>query len=84
MEVVEAPVSREDFKPLSEHEEQTPGTFFGGKPVLHLVAEASTIKIPAEQFDTQDVLKQLSGGSAPSPVEDNVHLSGVDVWVSSR
>ncbi|KAK4501960.1 hypothetical protein PRZ48_007770 [Zasmidium cellare] len=39
-----------DFTPLSEHQAQTPGTFFGSRPVLHLHAISN---ITAEHTDLQ-------------------------------
>ncbi|CAK4017269.1 Hypothetical predicted protein [Lecanosticta acicola] len=75
-----------DFALLSEHQEQTPRTFFGGRPVLHLQVTSSTIKISHEQFAAQPDLKRLTGGSnPPASAEDGIlHIAGVDVWVSSR
>lgn len=85
LETLDAAPAVDDFTPLSEYSSQTPGTFFGGKPVLHLHAPDSTIKIANDQFDAQSDFQRLSGGSAPAASSDgHVHLSGVDVWVTSR
>lgn len=75
----------EDFTPISEYNSQTPGTFFGGKAVLHLHAPNSTIKIPSDQFTAQSDFRRLSDNSGSAESSDgNVHLAGIDVWVTSR
>ncbi|KAF1346261.1 regulator of volume decrease after cellular swelling-domain-containing protein [Delphinella strobiligena] len=35
LEIIRSAPQLEDYTPLSEHQAQTPGTFFGGKPVLY-------------------------------------------------
>ncbi|CZT21552.1 uncharacterized protein RCC_07415 [Ramularia collo-cygni] len=85
LETIETAPLIEDFTPLSEYTSQTPGSFFGGQPVLHLHAPDSTIKIPQDQFEAQSDFQQLSGGTTPSASSNgDIHLSGVDVWVTSR
>jgi nucleotide-sensitive chloride channel 1A len=85
LELLDATPVLDDFTPLSEYSSQTPGSFFGGKAVLHLHAPNSTIKIPIDQFNAQPDFQRLYGGTAPAAGSDNhAHLSGVDVWVTSR
>lgn len=75
----------EDFTPLNEYNSQTPGTFFGGKAVLHFHAPNSTLKIPIDQFAATSDFQRLSGGIDQPPSSDgHIHLAGVDVWVTSR
>ncbi|KXS99048.1 hypothetical protein AC578_6940 [Pseudocercospora eumusae] len=81
--ISEAP-KLQDFTALSEHQEQTPGSFFGGKPVLHLHAPAATVKVPVQQYEAQADLRQLVGSTAPVPSDGNLNIEGVDVWVTSR
>lgn len=84
-EVIDAAPAMADFALLSEHQEQTPTTFFGGKPVLHLHATSNTIKIPSDQFAAQPDLQRLAGSTPPAAADDgSTHIPGVDVWVSSR
>lgn len=84
-ETSDAAPAMADFALLSEHQEQTPTTFFGGKPVLHLHATSNTIKIPSEQFAAQPDLQRLAGSAPPAAADDgSIHIPGVDVWVSSR
>lgn len=83
LETLETAPQVADFTPLSEYTSQTPGSFFGGKAVLHLYAPASILKIPSEQFSAQHDFQRLSS-TAPSAVEGQMHLSGIDVWVTSR
>lgn len=80
----------DDFTALSQHQEQTPGSFFAGKPVLHLYAPAAVVKVPVEPYEAaqahpdRDLIKQLLGGHAPVPSDGNLSIEGVDVWVTSR
>lgn len=43
LETINSAPSFDDFTPLSEHQSQTPGTFFGGNPVLHLYCPNSRV-----------------------------------------
>jgi nucleotide-sensitive chloride channel 1A len=74
----------EDFTPLSQHQEQTPGTFFGGSPVLHLHSPGGQIKISPEDLETQSAIASLHD-EAPSVDNDGQAMLGnVDVWVTSQ
>jgi len=44
-----SPPSLDDYTPLSEHQAQTPATFFGGKPVLHYHATSAKAYLPKSQ-----------------------------------
>lgn len=79
-----------DFKSLAEHQSQTPGTFFGGKPVLHLHAPNASVTIGSDDLAAQLVLQALqpatdgvsvNGGSAQN---HDVAISGIDIWVTSE
>lgn len=83
MEPIEKAPSVSDYTPFDEHHEQTPGTFFGGKAVLHLRVPHVDLRIPSEQFGTQADLRRLAGDSSKS--EDGiVRFCGPDVWVTSK
>ena len=70
----------DDFTPLSEHEQQTPASFFGAKPVLHAHYEAMTLAVAAGQLQQDDAFRKFN--SRREEEEDLV--DGVDVWVSSE
>ena len=84
----------DSFTPLSEHQSQTPGTFFGGKPVLHCHSPTTNLVVSLAQYEQTSALHELStapqnqGGSNTRPneasTEDDVVISGIDVWVTSR
>ena len=87
LEPIQTPPSLDDFTLLSSHQEQTPGTFFGGKPVLHLHSPGATVKISKQDLEAQSSLAALLPSGATSPIdntEDPVRISGVGVWVTSR
>lgn len=86
LELTEELPALEDFTLLSEHQQQTPGSFFGGKPVLHLRCPLATIKISREDLELQPVLanlryEQASGGNVAG--EEQVSIEDIDVWVST-
>lgn len=73
------------FTPLSEHQEQTPGTFFDGPPVLHLHAPNTHITLPLASHQKHQPLKSLAeNASADAARESNVRIEDVDVWVTSK
>ena len=71
----------EDYTPLSEHEEQTPTSFFGAKPVLHLHTQKATIQISKTDLESQPALAELHEGSSDT---DEARIPDIDVWVTSR
>ena len=76
----------DDFTPLSEHHEQTPGSFFAGKPVLHLQAPASKLQISKEELEANEAVKALVATTDDTAVnsEGFVEIRDIDVWVTSR
>jgi hypothetical protein len=76
----------DDFTPLSEHHEQTPGSFFAGKPVLHLQAPASKLQISKDELEANEPVKALvaTTNDAAVDVEGFVEIQDIDVWVTSR
>ena len=76
----------EDFTPLSEHNEQTPGTFFGGKAVLHLQAPASKLQISKDDLEANEAVKALVATTDDAAVgaDGFVAIQDIDVWVTSR
>lgn len=74
------------FTPLSEHHEQTPGSFFVGKPVLHLQAPASKLQISKDELEATEAVKALVATTDDAAVdaEGLVEIQDIDVWVTSR
>lgn len=82
-----------DFTPLQEHQESTPGVFFGGKPVLHLRAPNATLvqpkhigadaTWPAFQSGATTNGQGATNGDA-SEADETVAIGGVDVFVTSE
>ena len=73
-----------DFTSFDEHQEQTPGTFFGGKPVLHLYAPAAKLRIARTELTIQSDFAKLLGTNIASSNDEVVEIDNVDVWVTSR
>ncbi|KAL6706309.1 hypothetical protein ACN47E_005599 [Coniothyrium glycines] len=70
----------DDFVPLQEHQEQTPSTFFGAKPVLHAHYAGLTLSAPSSQLQ-QDVA--FSRFSTESDGGDAL-VKDVSIWVNSE
>jgi len=88
----EAP-SLESFIPLAEHQAETPGTFFGGKPVLHYHSPRAAIVVTKSQYLEFEALHALQTSSVSSieaatpngaSVDEMVTIEDVDVWVTSK
>lgn len=87
---VRSPFVLSDYIPLSEHEEQTPDSFFDGKPVLHYhatgvkawVAKSRLGKLP---FFPADLTTEPTApeNSTLGPTEANAEQK-VDLFVNSR
>lgn len=83
--IVTAPTT-DDFTPLSEHNEQTPGSFFAGKPVLHLQAPAARLQITKDDLESQEAIKALVATTDDVAADDQglIEVQDIDVWVTSR
>ena len=73
----------DDFTALEEHQEQTPQTFFGSKPVLHLRSEGAKVHGRREEvsgiYEFAELLKVAKDGAEEGEVDVEA-----DVWVTSR
>lgn len=78
---LDAAPKAEDFTPLQEHQEQTPSTFFGSKPVLYARYSDLTLAIPSASLQADPV----AGFSAVNDVDAGHSLAGhVEIWVTSK
>jgi hypothetical protein len=80
-----------DYIPLSEHQEQTPDSFYDGKPVLHYHATGAKAWIPKSQLGKLPFFPADLSSEPTAP--ENSALSGqteesveqkVDLFVNSR
>ncbi|KAF2090886.1 hypothetical protein K490DRAFT_11615, partial [Saccharata proteae CBS 121410] len=79
------------FTPLAEHQSQTPGSFFGGKPVLHLHSPNATLVVSQAALQDQTVFPDLRATTSTSGTATNgdsesdtqLEIPGIDVWVTS-
>ncbi|KAF2203809.1 hypothetical protein GQ43DRAFT_454213 [Delitschia confertaspora ATCC 74209] len=90
LRVVEKTPALEDYTPLSEHQEQTPSTFFGGKPVLYARHGGLTLSAPGRKLQSHPAFARFSTSSTPSTVDGATAASGdvlikdVEAWVNSE
>jgi hypothetical protein len=88
MRVLNSAPVLDEFIPLDEHQSQTPGTFFGGKPVLYFHGSA-TLQVDEEQVrKCEEIANVVEGTSANTETNgDSVPkkiTTNVDLWVSSE
>lgn len=69
-----------DFTPLQEHQEQTPATFFGAKPVLYAQFSGLTLSALSEQLEQDPAFAKFNTerDGADALVKD------VDIFVNSE
>lgn len=96
-EALTAAPSASDFTPLQEHQEQTPGTFFGTKPVLHLHSADAQLLVSKADLEGHSTFPDLRAPSAASTngtsavngtsadsEDTQLAIPGLDVWVTSH
>jgi len=76
------PPKAEEFTPLQEHQEQTPTTFFGAKPVLYAHQAGLTLIVPASQYEELTTFAKFS--SQRGSEGQDVQVTDVEIWVNSE
>lgn len=91
LELIRTAPQKETYTPLSEHQAETPGTFFGGKPVLYYHCANANLNIDAHQLASSAAFSSLlqsdtSGGAVngSSNGDSQTNIPGLDVWVTSE
>ncbi|KAF2140229.1 uncharacterized protein K452DRAFT_252932 [Aplosporella prunicola CBS 121167] len=91
LEILNSAPDASAFTPLEEHQSQTPGTFFGGKPVLHLHSTNAQLLVSARDLEAQSAFPDLratiptNGAQANGDAADEqLAIPGIDVWVTSQ
>ncbi|KAK4991173.1 hypothetical protein LTR66_006601 [Elasticomyces elasticus] len=82
LEVIHEAPSADQFLPLSEHQAQTPGTFFGGKPVLHLHSPGAQLLIDKHSLESQPAFAALQRRGSENPAAGE-HVNGDSVPVTN-
>ncbi|KAH6850614.1 regulator of volume decrease after cellular swelling-domain-containing protein [Chaetomium sp. MPI-CAGE-AT-0009] len=91
LQTVRSPFALNDYTALSEHQEQTPNSFYDGKPVLHYHATGAKAWIPKSQrgklpFFPADLSSEPTGpenGALNGQTEESVEQK-VDLFVNSQ
>ncbi|KAG5915670.1 hypothetical protein E4U53_004434 [Claviceps sorghi] len=86
---IRSPPSLEDYVPLAQYQSQTPESFSGGKPVLHLHLKEAGASIPQPQCGTLAIFPADSPVAAGSEASTNggteqVVKQTVEVFVNSQ
>ncbi|EON69378.1 hypothetical protein W97_08638 [Coniosporium apollinis CBS 100218] len=97
LEIVREEPTLDSFTSLEEHQSQTPGQFYGGKPVLHHYTSNAQLLIGETQLDAQPafaVLRKpgadpatvsaINGGANGHRHSETVTVPHIDVWVTSE
>lgn len=72
----------DDFTPLQEHQEQTPATFFGAKPVLYARYSNLTLSIPSSKINSDPVVAKFSANL--NSLDEDVLVKDVEIWVNAQ
>lgn len=85
-QVVRAAPQVDNYTPLSDHQEQTPGSFFDGKAVLHLQTTEAELRASKEDWETHPDFSALHPDISTSDagVEQDIKVNGIEVWVTSK
>ena len=70
----------EDFTPLQEHQQQTPSTFFGAKPVLYAHYTGLTLSAPVSQLEQDAAFSRF----ASERHGEDALVKDIAIWVSSE
>ncbi|KAJ9640071.1 hypothetical protein H2199_006305 [Coniosporium tulheliwenetii] len=97
LEIVREEPILDSFTSLEEHQSQTPGQFYGGKPVLHHYTSNAQLLIGETQLDAQPAFAVLrkpgadpttvsavNGGANGHHHSETVTVPHIDVWVTSE
>ncbi|KAH9882307.1 hypothetical protein J1614_000543 [Plenodomus biglobosus] len=75
-----SPPKADDFTPLHEHQQQTPSTFFGAKPILYANYSHLTLSALSSQLQQHGAFSQFSSEADG----ENALIKHVTIWVSSE
>lgn len=86
LELIRTAPQLESFTPLAEHQAQTPGTFFGGKPVLYYHTAGAELSIEAQQLESSPAFSALTAGAANGHANGHSQttIAALDIWVTSE
>ena len=94
MEAIYQPPEPSSFRPLADFQSQTPSSFHGGPPILHLTSSGLSLLVSVEDLSVSVMLSKILGNDfTPESTQngyynhDDPHeraISGIDIWVTSE
>lgn len=96
LQIIRDAPSRDSYTSLAEHQAQTPGTFFGGRPVLYYQAQGAKLSIDKQHLasdssfaslapaQTEATSEPVVNGNSDHADQEQVELSGLEIWVTSE
>ena len=99
MEILHTAPIASSFIPLSEHESQTPDSFFSGPPILYHHSPSATLRLDSYDLAAAPALSNLAAGRQRPPSDtapiangevegerqiEEIEIQGVDVWATSE
>ena len=66
MDVLRNPPSRSDFTLLSEHQSQTPASFYDGPAILYHQSPSCTLRLNTRDLSTATAFEGLTPGAKPT------------------
>ncbi|KAL9085596.1 MAG: hypothetical protein Q9165_007496 [Trypethelium subeluteriae] len=96
--IIQSAPALENFTPLAEHQEQTPDTFFGGKPILHFHSTNAQLLIEKDALEANEAFSGLynaqheptragapvNGDTAADTTRTQITVPDIDLWVTSE
>ena len=96
MEVFHEAPAIESFTPLSEHQSQTPESFYSGPPVLYHHSPGTRVVAVRPGLNRSPALAKLlddgpastngslANGHSTEDSHEDIVITGVDIWVTSE
>lgn len=100
LRVIDETPNEDNFTSLEAHQQETPGSFYDGKPVLHHRVQNATLKVSEHELNSNTALRALrtsaGPGAAPhaSPLQQadgdtqeprvEVTIPRISIWVTSE
>lgn len=79
------------YTSIEEHQAQTPGTFFGGKPVLHYHSLGALLSIERDALENNPAFSGLRSATVHTEghvngnsATEQIHIRNIDIWVTSE
>ena len=100
MRIVDQLPCESDYTSLEAHQQETPGSFYDGKAVLHHSVQNATLKVSEQELATNSALRVLRTSAGPGAAPHasprphtnghdeeprvDVTITRIQIWVTSE